>query len=247
MRYLLHGAMNEYPSWRHYFDVAIAAAQKPRWFQEGRPLKEREGSVLRDIEGPLERGKIYEGGSLREFERRIEVPGSAVLYVGDHIYGDMLRSKKESAWRTAMVMPELGGEIGAHERSKEDIARQRKLEESRENLEDELRFYQSRFKELAKAISPDETEERVRVKRAIERIRGELRQILSEHGDLQSKIDLSFHRYWGSLMKQDNELSSIGQQVETYADVYMRRVSSLGHYSPMQFFRSPHDLMPHEV
>ena len=52
---------------------------------------------------------------------------------------------------------------------------------------------------------------------------------------------------WGSLLKQDSELSSFGQQVEAYADVYMRRVSCLRHYSPMQFFRSPHDLMPHEL
>lgn len=247
MRYLLGGAMNEYPSWRHYFDVAVCAAQKPRWFQDGRPLMEREGSVLRDVEGPLERGKVYEGGSLREFERLIDVVGSSVLYVGDHIYGDMLRSKKESAWRTAMVIPELGSEIEAHERSKADIVRQRKLEESRDNLEDELRFYQSRFKELGKTVAAEDAEERLRVKRAIERIRGELREVLSEHGALRDRIDQSFHRYWGSLMKQDNELSSIGQQVETYADVYMRRVSSLRHYSPMQFFRSPHDLMPHEV
>jgi hypothetical protein len=35
--------------------------------------------------------------------------------------------------------------------------------------------------------------------------------------------------------------------VDTYADVYMSRVSCLRHYSPMQFFRSPYDLMPHEL
>src|SRR5258708_24153626 len=105
MGHLLQGAMNAYPSGRHYFDVAMVSAGKPRWFQDGQPLREREGAVLRDIEGPLERGKIYEGGSLRELERRLEETGSSVLYVGDHIYGDMLRSKKESAWRTAMVIP----------------------------------------------------------------------------------------------------------------------------------------------
>jgi hypothetical protein len=60
-------------------------------------------------------------------------------------------------------------------------------------------------------------------------------------------VDRSFHPYWGSLLKQDSELSSFGQQVDAYADVYMRRVSCLRHYSPMQFFRSPHDLMPHEL
>jgi HAD superfamily 5'-nucleotidase-like hydrolase len=249
MRYLLGGQMNEYPSWRLYFDVVAVAAQKPLWFKEGRPLLERDGNVLKDLSGPLERGKIYEGGSLAEFERLLGVPSASVLYVGDHIYGDMLRSKKESAWRTAMIIQELDAELEAHARCQSDIVRQRMLEEARENLEDELRFYQARMKELGRkgsrvaALCP----ERTRVKTAIERIRGELRDIHTEHSKLRDVVDVSFHPYWGSLLKQDNELSIFGQQVEAYADVYMRRVSCLRHYSPMQFFRSPHDLMPHEL
>jgi HAD superfamily 5'-nucleotidase-like hydrolase len=262
MRYLLGGQMNEYPAWRLYFDVVVVAAQKPSWFRESRPIMERDGDVLRDLSGPLERGKIYEGGSLVEFERLLGVPSSSVLYVGDHIYGDILRSKKHSAWRTALVIQELDAELEAHERCASDISRQRMLEETRENLEDELRYYQARMKEVGKkdaakkdaakkdaadGDAPESTDERTRVKRAIERIRGELREIKTEHGKIRDVVDLSFHPYWGSLLKQDNELSIFGQQVEAYADIYMRRVSCLRHYSPMQFFRSPHDLMPHEL
>jgi 5'-nucleotidase len=262
MRYLLGGALHEYPSWRLYFDVAIVAAGKPSWFKEGRPVRplmERDGSVLRDVKGPLERGKIYEGGNLREFERLCGIPGSAVLYVGDHIFGDMLRSKKDSTWRTAMVIQELDVELDAHERGFADIKRQLELSEMRDNLEDELRHYQLRFKELSRAKgaaaangspapSPDpHAAERLHVKRAIERIRAELRDIQGQTTRLRDLVDKDFHPYWGSLLKQDNELSSFGQQVDTYADVYMRRVSCLRHYSPMQFFRSPHDLMPHEL
>ena len=247
MRFLLGGAMNEYPSWRHYFDVSIVAAGKPSWFKEGRPLMERDGTVLRDrdLRTPLERGKIYEGGNLREFERLLGVPGSSILYVGDHIYGDMLRSKKESAWRTAMVIQELDDELDAHARSHADILRRRQLEEARDNLEDELRFYQARFKGIGRA--PGKDSERVQAKREIERLRGELRQLKEEYSAIRDRVDRSFHPYWGSLLKQDSELSSFGQQVDAYADVYMRRVSCLRHYSPMQFFRSPHDLMPHEL
>jgi HAD superfamily 5'-nucleotidase-like hydrolase len=248
MRFLLGSSSGEYPSWRHYFDVAIVAAGKPGWFKEGRPLMERDGSVLRDLRGPLERGKIYEGGNLREIERHLGVPGSSILYVGDHIYGDMLRSKKESAWRTAMVIQELDAELEALDRSSDDIATQHRLEESRDDLEDELRFHQARFKELGRGAGSDEAkEERTRTKRSIERIRGELKQIKVEYGKLREAVDRSFHPYWGSLLKQDSELSSFGQQVDTYADVYMRRVSCLRHYSPMQFFRSPYDRMPHEL
>ncbi len=34
-----------------------------------------------------------------------------VLYVGDHIYGDILRSKKSLGWRTMLVVPELEAEL----------------------------------------------------------------------------------------------------------------------------------------
>ena len=42
----------------------------------------------------LERGKVYQGGNLPAFERMTGIGGRAVLYVGDHIYGDILRSRR---------------------------------------------------------------------------------------------------------------------------------------------------------
>jgi HAD superfamily 5'-nucleotidase-like hydrolase len=249
MSYLLGGAMPEYPTWRHFFDIVICAAAKPRWFQEGRPLLERDGEVLRPVKSQLERGRVYEGGNLADFERLAGLQGSSVLYVGDHIYGDILRSKKESSWHTAMIIPELAEEIEAHEICAEDLARQRALEEGRDRLEDELRYYQNRYKELTKAQSTDAffEGERVRIKRALERIRTDLRANLSEHEVLAERVSRSFHPYFGSLLKEQNEMSSFGLQVDLYADIYMRRVSCLKAYSPQQFFRSPYDLMPHEL
>src|SRR5208337_858876 len=100
----------------------------------------------------LERGKIYEGGNLQELERGLGAVGDQILYVGDHIYGDILRSKKESAWRTAMVIQELETEVLAHESCRDDLARSEELEDLHERLEDELRFYQGRFKDLTRQI-----------------------------------------------------------------------------------------------
>jgi 5'-nucleotidase len=249
MTFLLGSAMPEYPSWQHYFDVVIVSAQKPGWFQDGQPLAEREGETLRPAKGPLERFRVYEGGNLREFERLLNLRSSSVLYVGDHIYGDILRSKKESSWRTAMIIQELDAEIAAHEACRADIGRLRALDEDREKLEDELRFYQARFKELTRDHngSGDSHAERVRVKRAVDRVRAELRAIDREHVHLLEHVDRTFHPYWGSLLKAEHEKSMFGLQVEIYSDIYTRRVSCLEEYSPQQFFRSPHDLMPHEL
>jgi 5'-nucleotidase len=249
MSFLLGDAMPEYPSWRHYFEFVVCSAAKPRWFQDGRPLMERDGDVLRTVQNQIERGKIYEGGNLADFERLSGVQGSSILYVGDHIFGDILRSKKESSWHTLMIIPELDAEIEAHETCAEDFSRQRALEEGRDRLEDELRYYQNRYKELAKLTAPSafDEAERVRMKRAVERIRAELRANIGEYDVLSERISKRFHPYWGSLLKEHSEMSSFGLQVDLYADIYARRVSCLRAYSPQQFFRSPYDLMPHEL
>jgi 5'-nucleotidase len=297
MGYLLGEAMPEYPSFRHYFDVIIAASQKPAFFQEQRPLMRRDGADLRPATAPLERGCVYEGGNLADFEAAIGVTGDRILYVGDHIYGDILRSKKESAWRTAMIIQEMEAEVVAHESCRELHKKGAELEQHREELEDKLRYHQQRYKDLTRRIEdalgksngaahpvttdgaptpvpaattgataipaatpggppvslgaalvvPALDAERGRTKRAVERIRGQLRQVDAEAQATEREIALRFHPYWGSLLKEANETSSFGDQVEEYACLYTSRVSNLLAYSPLQYFRSPRDLLPHEL
>jgi HAD superfamily 5'-nucleotidase-like hydrolase len=257
MTYLLDGEMSEYPHWRNYFDVVIVAATKPAFFQERRPIMEREGDRLEPASFPLERGKIYEGGNLHDLERALGAVGDEILYVGDHIYGDILRSKKESSWRTAMIIQELETEVLAHESCREDFARVELLEDGRDRLEDELRFYQTRYKELTRRIDhghgqktnghSEAEAERIRIKRSIDRVRGRLRQLEAELQASERRIDQRFHPYWGSLLKEENEQSSFGAQVEEYACLYTSRVSDFLLYSPQQYFRSPRDEMAHEL
>jgi HAD superfamily 5'-nucleotidase-like hydrolase len=313
MSYLLGGAMPEYPSFRHFFDVIIVAAQKPAFFQEQRPLLKRDpgGGEPKPTGPPLERGAIYEGGNLHEFEEAIGVTGDRILYVGDHIYGDILRSKKESAWRTAMIIQEMEAEVLAHEACRPLHKKSAELEERREELEDQLRYYQQRFKDMTRKLEEEPAKsngvstlgnpggvpqippvvgaehaphttngangvktngahpllasaliprpppssptlvnfeaERGRAKRAVERIRGQLRQVDAEATTIEREISHRFHAYWGSLLKEANETSSFGDQVEEYACLYTSRVSNFLAYSPLQYFRSPRDLLPHEL
>jgi 5'-nucleotidase len=245
MAYLVDGAMPEYPTWRNYFDVVITAAMKPGWFLEGREFMECDGDVFRAVHGKFERGKVYAGGNLKEFETLAGIRGNEVLYVGDHIYGDMLRSKKESSWRTALIIPELGQELAAHDASELQMARLHELEGVRNRLDDELRYYNVRWKESRRPESNDE--ETTLLRRRMERVRGELRAINAEQRDLSREVDRIFHPYWGSLLKDRHEMSMFGVQVDHYADIYMRRVRCLEPYSPHQHFRSPHEFMPHEL
>ena len=204
---------------------------------------------------PLERGAIYEGGNLQDLERALGVSGDRILYVGDHIYGDILRSRRESAWRTAMIIQEMEAEVQANEACKVEHGLANELVMKREELEDQLRFYQQRFKDLTKKLedgpsTPSERgtfeAERGRVKRSVERIRGQMRAIDAESADLESEIDAHFHPFWGSLLKESNDRSSFGDQVEEYACLYTSRVSNLSGYSPLQHFRSARDRMAHE-
>jgi hypothetical protein len=48
-------------------------------------------------------------------------------------------------------------------------------------------------------------------------------------------------------LKEENEESSFGSQVEDYACLYTSRVSNFLLYSPQQYFRSPRDEMAHEL
>jgi len=50
-------------------------------------------------------------GSCDVFSELIGAHGKDVLYIGDHIFGDILKSKKIRGWRTFLVIPELAHEL----------------------------------------------------------------------------------------------------------------------------------------
>ncbi len=258
MSYLLDDALSEYPSWRHYFDVAISHARKPSFFtgdesfEEVLPDGRRRGGVE-----AFERGRLYAGGNLADLERMLGAGGPRVLYVGDHIYGDAMRVKKESAWRTVMVLQEMVAELEALERCREPLERMDRLDALRDELHAQLREAQLRLRRVQRRVEAAEDRdeppaahllaERTLCRRAIDRLRGRLREAEREHERLEEQVDSVFHPFWGSLFKAGPEVSSFGDQVEEFACLYTSRVSNFLRYSPMHFFRSPRDRMPHEL
>ena len=57
----------------------------------------------------------------------------------------------------------------------------------------------------------------------------------------------AFNPHWGSCLREGNENSRFGEQVNDYADLYTSRVSNFGPYSPLRYFRAPRRPMPHEI
>lgn len=70
--------------------------------------------------------KVFQGGAVSDLHGMLGITDAAdVLYVGDHIYGDILKSKKAMGWRTMLIVPELQMELRASERCR---ATQRELQ-----------------------------------------------------------------------------------------------------------------------
>jgi len=259
MSYLFDGVLPEYPTWRHYFDFVVTGALKPAFFSGDAPFHEVDSNATGDRTlGPassLEKGKVYQGGNLADFERMTGFTGDRVLYVGDHIYGDILRSKKLSLWRTCMVVQEIEDEINYTDSRQEEISRLSEIELLRARLDDELNQRKSSLnalerKLLKNGVEPDRRAgveaERRNAKADLERVRRSLREAAQIADTLERDVEEGFNPFWGLLFKEGNENSRFGQQVEQYACIYTSRVSNLLYYSPMQYFRSPRDLMAHE-
>jgi len=254
MSYLLDGVRGGYPSWRNYFDIVVVSAAKPEFFTDEHPFVEldTDGNPLtKTSEGPFQRGRIYSGGNLKTFQTRAHAHGDRVLFVGDHIYGDMLRSRKSSNWRTAMVLQELEHEITMYDRLRPELSRLDRLDAELIHLDSELYERQAAMRALQKRSADSNGgdgagEAKRAVKDAIEKLRRELRETAAQHRSAEAETDDAFNPYWGPLFREGYEVSKFGEQVEAYACVYTSRVSNFRFYSPMQYFRGPRDRMPHE-
>jgi len=255
MSYLLDDANPEYPSWKNYFDFILTDARKPLFFSGNAPFESIDDtepeSLSRGIPTTLERGKIYQRGNLADFERMIKIRGEAVLYVGDHIYGDILKSKQASLWRTCMVVQELEDEMSYLESRSEDILTLSKLEQFRKNLDEEISSVRAASNLLERRLEkktprPSLLESRKAARAALETLRQRFRETNDLSRQLALEIDKGFNEYWGLVFKEGSETSRFGEQVEQYACIYTSRVSNLSFYSPMQYFRSARDFMAHE-
>ncbi|HEY1584224.1 MAG TPA: HAD-IG family 5'-nucleotidase, partial [Polyangia bacterium] len=102
-------------SWRSLFDFVIVGARKPEFFSGQAPFLEVATSdgLMRPAYGALQPGHAYFGGSASRLERALGVSGDEILYVGDHMFGDVHVSKRVLRWRTALILRELEAEVEA--------------------------------------------------------------------------------------------------------------------------------------
>src|SRR5262245_47239283 len=255
MSYLLDGERKAYPSWRNYFDIVIVGGAKPAFFNELRPFMQVDLATSDEIKH-LSRDKVYQGGNVVAFEQVSGIRGDQVLYIGDHIYGDILRLRKAHMWRTAMVLQELEREISVSARLEAQISDLDLLDRRHRNLESEIDYQTLRLKKIQRLLDEPTTsaplrarleDERKNARTNIDALRDRAELMQTEVDSLESRIDRAYNNHWGSILREGNENSRFGEQVNDYADLYTSLVSNFGPYSPLRYFRAPRRPMPHEI
>lgn len=227
--YALNPYWKKYKKWEDVFDLVITLADKPGFFEHpGRFLKidQKTGQMTNHM-GPVAKG-IYQGGWFQKFQDDLGVPGSEILYIGDHIYGDVVSIKKSCSWRTALVLGDLEQEIESLKRSKSVQIKINSLMNEKAVLERKLN------KQGNSRRTRDKLYEEI----------DQMNSLISEQLRIFKKF---FNPYWGEILRAGSEESRFAEQVEKYACIYMTKVSDLAEHSPKTYFRPIKRILPHEA
>lgn len=224
--------------WSELFEFVITAAQKPRFFVDNQKflrVNPADGTMT-NVDGALTPG-IYQGGCAPAFTRDLDLDGDDILYIGDHIYGDILRLKKDCAWRTAMVVEDLDGEIRKYKEVAPIQKQINKLMDEKQPLEDESVSLVSDRVETGSAKNEA---------RVLE-LQARMLEIDKQISELIRRHQAHFNKYWGEVMRAGNEESYFANQTERFACIYMAKIADLLDYSPRTYFRAPRRPMAHEI
>lgn len=234
-------------SWRDLFDLVVVGARKPAFFFEKAPFFEiiDDDGLLRPAPAGVKPGACYMGGNAKAVEQGLNIAGSDILYVGDHIYSDVHVSKGVRRWRTAVVLREIEDEVLAL-RSFAD--RQRELDalmaqkERAEFHYSQIRLELQRRKHGAEPSRSGNDEE---LQTQVEELRATLVELDDRIGPAAQAAGKLSNDRWGLLLRTGNDKSHLARQIERHADVYTSRVSNFVFETPFVFLRSPRGSLPH--
>lgn len=236
--YAIDPFLKNHKSWMDLFEIVVTNAQKPRFFYDNlRFLKVNpaDGSMT-NFDAVLSKG-IYQAGCADKFAKDLGIEGDDILYIGDHIYGDILRLKKDCNWRTALVVEELDLEIEAYKKAQPYSLEIRNLMERKEPLEYGMVDLISG--KIETGHEPDETK--------VTELQNQITEIDKTISQCIKKQQSMFNPHWGEIMRAGNEESYFAHQVDRFACIYMPELSDLLEMSPRTYFRAARRPLAHEV
>ncbi|KAJ4944167.1 hypothetical protein JOQ06_012712 [Pogonophryne albipinna] len=209
--------------WQSYFDLILVDARKPLFFGEGTVLRQVDTITGRlkigTYTGPLQHGIVYSGGSSDIVCDLLGAKGKDIVYIGDHIFGDILKSKKRQGWRTFLVIPELAQELHVWT--------------DKSSLFEELQGLDIFLAELYKHLDSSSNE------------RPDISTIQRRVKKVTHDMDMCYGMM-GSLFRSGSRQTLFASQVMRYADLYAASFINLLYYPFSYLFRAAHVLMPHE-
>lgn len=235
--YSINPYLKDHKHWSELFNLVITAASKPRFFTDKMPLLQidPETGLMRNHHGKIEDG-IYQGGNALTIQKNSGFSGEQILYLGDHIYGDVLQIKKTCNWRTALVIDELFAEIDSLNKSSALTQEINLLMSEKIQLEQKIDGIFD--KEIEKGKRPDKDKIQEHFKK-IEKLDKRIGKLIRSHSQ-------HFNPYWGETMRAGVEPSRLAGQIEKYACIYMSKISDFADYSPRTYYRPKKKVLAHE-
>jgi 5'-nucleotidase len=259
MNYLYHGKRltdeeQKDNEWLELFDLVVVGSCKPAYMLDPYlnlfRINPRDGSLkntdgLYDIDSLgedgaakfLKQGHVFQGGNWLHLQGMLEIEaGEEILYVGDHLYADVLRSKRTLGWRSAFIMPELEEEM----RCFYDVLPLAKRISALRQLRDELGIYGEELR-----LSEDDLDD-AKLQETLSHLEQEDAILKGKLTEMAEQWHASFHPVWGAMFNAGYQDSRFAFYVQNYACLYTSRATNLGLATPAHVFRTSLEILPHD-
>tara|TARA_B100000925_G_scaffold237838_1_gene186635 strand:- start:120 stop:1412 length:1293 start_codon:yes stop_codon:yes gene_type:complete len=219
MEFAFDPYLKNHSSWLELFEVSLTLSRKPKFFTERQAfLKiDPQTGLMENFEEENYQG-LFQGGNANDLQKYLRLEGEEILYLGDHIFGDVVSIKKTCNWRTALVCYPIEQEVAGVNKSLKFQNKIDTLMKEKVTLEKDYQANSVRIDEINQNIS-----------------------------DLINNIQKNFNPHWGELMRAGAEESRFADQLEKYSCIYMKSVADLKDYGPKFYFRPFKRYLPHEL
>ncbi|PJD93098.1 MAG: 5'-nucleotidase [Legionella sp.] len=225
-------------SWYDLFEYVITLANKPRFFYDNLRFLSIDPAtgLMKNKEGLLEPG-IYQGGNAKKFTASLGLREDEILYIGDHIYGDILRLKKDCNWRTALVVEELGQEIAA----------QISASPVEQSISDAMTVKKKLEQQYVQLYTQSIDEGGKQYHEILAQMQAQITSLDMQIAALLKEQSIFYNKKWDRIFRSGAEESYFAYQVERFACIYMEKLSDLLSLSPYSYFRSNRRLLAHDM
>jgi HAD superfamily 5'-nucleotidase-like hydrolase len=236
--YAINPFLKEHESWQDVFEITITLSFKPRFFTDKSLfLKvDPDTGLMENYDKKVLPG-IYQGGYATKLQKDMGLADDEILYLGDHIYGDIVKLKKSCGWRTGLVIDELDKEVTAYKSTKGISIEIDELMQKKIEIEKTIDGLYAKEHEFGNKVEKEDVFSEF----------DKIEKIDKQVGNLIKTYESNYNAYWGEVMRAGVEPSIYAAQIERYACIYMTRVSDLNLYSPRTYYRPNKRRLAHEI